>query len=411
MSTKLSSLDLDPRSRYAKGQSDSAAALRILHIVAMDCIRSGGPTQLKRLAIEQVKAGHRVTTVFSKNDKCRNDFRELEEQSVDVRFLHFDEFRLSLRTVRAIWMLRRLIRSGEFDLIHAHKGTALDLLFFAALEIRIPIVANRGMSARLSWRNAFKYRSKRLSRIIAVAENVKEILIETGGVDPDKVVVVYGGVDTEVFQPGVRSTLRAELGISDGVRIIGNLGSLGGRKGIPELLDAFARLHADYDDIVLVMVGATAEQMAHRKYVIPEHVKPYVYLVPFRQDVPNCLAAFDIFVFSGTRNEGLTGAVREAAAMALPIVTTDVGGNRELIKHAKGGLVVPPGDSNALYREITRLLKCPELGKRLGKGARNAVQTKMTNHDRCDKIIQIYRDVIEEYGASRRPPSTLVSST
>ncbi len=375
--------------------------LRIVHVVTMDRIRSGATTQLKRLAIDQVHKGHQVTTVFGRNDLYRDDFQEMEEQGVEVRFVDFDRFRPTRKTVRAIGRLRRLLASGRFDIIHAHKGTTLDILFFAACGLPTPIVANRGMSAPLTWRNAFKYRSPRVARIIAVAEHVKSVLVETGGIDPGKVAVVYGGVDTDVFRPGIASTLRSELGISDSARIIGNVGSLGGRKGIPELLQAFTRLQRVRDNLALVLVGATREEMARRGYLIAESITPRVYLEPFRQDVPNCLAAFDMFVFSGTRNEGLTGAVREAAAMALPIVTTDVGGNIELIRHEQEGLVVPPRDSAALFDAMLRILRNPELGRRLGMNARVAVQAKMTSARRYETIITVYREVLEAYAGAR----------
>ncbi len=378
------------------------AGLRIMHLTTMNRIRSGGPMQLQRLAVEQALRGHRVVAVFGNNPRFRDDFIELTMHGVDVRFLNFDGFRPTRATCRAILALRRLVRAEPFDVVHVHQGPALDLLLCATVGIGIPIVANRGMSAPLSWRNAFKYRMSRVSRIVAVAENVKEVLVTSGAIDPGKIDVVYGSVDTDVFRPGVRSSLRRELGISRRQRVVGTLGSLGSRKGIPELLEAFAGLRCEYADTVLVVVGASDAEMARRNYVIPRSIRPFVYLVPFRPDAPNCLAAFDVFVFSGTRNEGLTGAVREAAAMALPIVTTEVGGNRELIRHGKEGWVVPTEDSDALCRGIAHLFRCPDLARRLGACAREAVRAKMTDDNRCDAIIRIYREVI---GA--RPSSPL----
>ncbi len=370
--------------------------LRILHIITMDRIRSGGPTQLQRLALEQARRGCAVTAVFGRNDAHRDDFRALEEGGVEVRFMDFDGFRPSLATFRSILGLRRLIKRGGFDLVHAHKGTTLDLLYVATLGSAVPLVANRGMSAELSWRKGIKYRSGRVRRVIAVSENVKDVMVRTGGVDAGKVEVVYGSVDAERFHPRVQSSLRRELGIPDGARVVGFLGSLGGRKGIPELLEAFARLRAQRDDVVLVMVGVSDEEMTHRKYHIPASAAPFVYRVPYRRDTPNCLAAFDVFVFSGTRNEGLTGAVREAAAMALPIVTTDVGGNAELIEDGRTGLLVPPGDVESLRAALERMLAEPDLARSLGRAAREAVVATMTDALRAERMEAIYREVIGE---------------
>ncbi len=382
--------------RLSNLSASERRSLRILHVITMDRIRSGGPTQLKRLAVEQAARGHRVTVVFGHNPEHQADFQELKERGVRTVFLAFDGFRASPSTVRSIFALRRLVLAGEYDVIHAHKGDALYALIFATLGVPTPMVANRGMSARLSRRSAIKWRSRRVRRIIAVSQNVKEVLIRTAGLPPGKIEVVYGSIDPEKFHPGVVSSLRDELAIGAGRRVIGYLGSLGGRKGVPQLIEAFARLRAQRDDVVLVMVGVTEGEMAHRKVVIPECLRPYVHLVPFRRDVPNCLAAFDLFVFPGTRNEGLTGTVREAAAMALPVVTTDVGGNAELIRSGNSGLVVPPDDAGALSTAMQTLLSDRQLAQSCGLAAREAVLASMTDRHRTDRLDQIYEQVIEE---------------
>ncbi len=380
--------------RVDRVRSDSP--MRILHIITMDRIRSGGPMQLKRLAVEQVRRGCEVTVVFGKNDAFRDDFRELVAAGVEVRFMEFDGFKASVGTIRIILALRRLIKHGYFDLVHAHKGTTLDLLYFATLGMAVPLIANRGMSAEMAWLRGLKYRSPRVRRIITVSEKVKEVMIQTAGVAAEKANVVYGGVDTDRFHPSVRSSLRNELGIPERCRVIGFLGSLGARKGIAQLLEAFARLRSQHDDLVLVMVGVTDEEMAHRNYVIPESAAAFIYKVSFRCDTPNCLAAFDVFVFPGTRNEGLTGTVREAAAMALPIVTTDVGGNAELIENGKTGLVVPPADIESLRAALEALLANPLLARSLGLAARKMVVKTMTDSLRAERMESIYRQVVSE---------------
>lgn len=371
--------------------------MRILHLMPMDRIRSGGPMQLKRLVLELASRGHQVIVVFGDSPEHRPDFAELIASSVDVRFIKFDGFKLNRTSLASVVELRRLLKQLDVDVIHAHKGTMLDLLVLARIGLTLPpVIANRGMSAPLKWRNSSKYRASWLTKIIAVAEDVKQVMIKTGDVNPDKILVIYGSVDTETYHPGIKSTLRQELGIEESTPVVGYLGSLTARKGFSYMLEAFRLVRKQNPAAVLVGVGFDDTDLAYRNHHISTEIDSYFYRVPFRSDVANCMAAFDVLAFSGIKNEGLTGALREAAAMELAIVSTDVGGNRELIQHQKTGLLVPIKDANALAAGIVHLLDKPDFGRQYGRAAREWVLTHMTNHKRADQIEALYWQAIDQ---------------
>jgi glycosyltransferase involved in cell wall biosynthesis len=239
-----------------------------------------------------------------------------------------------------------------------------------------------------------KYRSSKVKRIIAVAHAVRNVMVETGKINPDKIEVVWGSVDTKLFKPGLSSTLRGELSIPDDKRVIGFVGNSSKRKGLQYLIDAFEILRHKYRDIVLVVVGVSDEELDG--FTVKETIKDDIIPVGFRKDIPNCMAAFDFYAFVGLVNEGLAGTLREAAAMGLPIVTTDVAGNNELIHNGFSGFVIPPYNAEDIASALEYFLDNREKAAEFGKNAREFVVKNMTDKVRAKRIEQIYYAITKD---------------
>jgi len=254
--------------------------------------------------------------------------------------------------------------------------------------LKIPIVTNRGVNIPLNYFQSYKYRTGKVKKIIAVSHAVKDIMVKTGKIPPKKISVVYGSVDTGLFNPSVISTLRQELSISENLRIIGFAGNPHPRKGLEYLLKSFEIIKNKYDNVVLVLLGVSSLDM--EKFNVEGKFKSRIFPLGFRKDVPNCMAAFDYFVFPGIQDEGLTGTLREAAAMGLPCITTDVAGNKELISNNVNGLVVPVKDPIKLAGAVSFLLENPEKASIFGEKAREFVNNKMSVKIRVDAIEEIY---------------------
>ncbi|MFC1573930.1 glycosyltransferase family 4 protein [Candidatus Latescibacterota bacterium] len=367
-------------------------SLKILQIIVQSNLRGGGAVQLFRLSKELVKRGHFVYALFDDDPEYREHFFKFEENGIDLRFIKMHRVKPDVKTYGTVRKNRALIKEKRIDIIHAHKGNAADLAWLAALGLDVPIVTNRGAAFPLNYFQAFKYRSGKIKRIIAVAHMVKDVMVETGKIDPDKIDVVWGGVDTEQFRPGLQSTLRDEFQVLEDKRIIGFVGNASPRKGLQYLIDAFGMLREKYDDIVLVAAGVSAEEL--KDFTISEGLGQRIIPIGFRKDVNNCMAAFDIYVFAGLVNEGLAGTLREAAAMGLPIITTDVAGNSELIQNHHSGLVVPPYDVQSLAEAIEYLLDNNDKAAEFGRAARDFVVEHMTDTKRAEKIEKIYYDIL-----------------
>ncbi|MCE5249393.1 glycosyltransferase family 4 protein [bacterium] len=366
--------------------------LKILQIIVQNKLRSGGAIQMFHLAKELSRRGHRVCAVYNKKGLIEEDFTVFDNTGIDLRFLEMGRLAPTTRSLSAVLSLRRLIREYDFDIIHAHKGNAVDLVVCATLGMNMPIVTNRGVNIPLHFFQSLKYRTHKVKKIIAVSQAVKEVMVKTGHISLDKIAVIYGSVDTDRFNPEISSSLRDELALDNDIRIIGFVGNSHPRKGLRYLLRSFENLCRTYENVALVLLGVSEKDFM--KYETEITRRNRVFPVGFRKDVPNCMASFDVYVFPGIRDEGLTGSLREAACMGLPVITTDVAGNGELIVDGYNGLVIPPGDTDALTAALSYMLENHDDARTFGQRAREFIVTHMSNSIRVDAVESIYYNVL-----------------
>jgi glycosyltransferase involved in cell wall biosynthesis len=110
------------------------------------------------------------------------------------------------------------------------------------------------------------------------------------------------------------------------------------------------------------------------------------------------LAGADVCVHAATAGEGVTGAVREALAMAKPVVVTDVGGNRELVIDGETGLLVPPHDPARLAAGILTLIRRPAYAQALGCAGRHMVERDFSHDIKAQRVEQLYQQILQHKG-------------
>ncbi|HYP67642.1 MAG TPA: glycosyltransferase [Thiobacillaceae bacterium] len=275
----------------------------------------------------------------------------------------FDGLFMGLATLPLMWRLRR---SFGFNLIDAHfaypDGYAAALL---GRWFGVPVTLTlRGTEVPHSrdphLRDRLKEALNRASRVFSVSESLRQLAIGLG-MPPAKGRVVGNGVDTERFRPGDRHEARVRCGLADSARVLVSVGALVERKGfhrvlavLPELLKEQPELH------YLIVGGASPEgnlEQALREQVAALGLDRQVHflgpIAPHELRWP--LSAADVFVLA-TRNEGWANVFLEAMACGLPVVTTNVGGNAEVVCHAGLGEIVPFDDAAALQQALARAL-------------------------------------------------------
>lgn len=299
--------------------------------------------------------------------------------------------------VGTISRLRSLVKERQPDVIHVHKGLSHTLALVATWSRPVPaFVVNRGVSFPLRLWNRAKYRTSHVDRVITVCEDIRQIVIRSGAVSPEKVSVVYAGVDLKRFDPAAfsGSDFRREQGIPDDVVLLVQVG-VRDWKGWRELVDAFSDAHRIEPRTHLALVACKSpEQKAEvERYAESRGVRQATSAIEYREDMPRVLAAADIVVDASWAGTGITGTIREAMAMCKPVIATDCGGNRELVTAAVGWLV-PPRGHEQLTAAILEAVRDPDTRSVAGRRGRKRVEQGFSRELRIDRLEQIYREIV-----------------
>ena len=263
-------------------------------------------------------------------------------------------------------LLHRLNRKFGFDLIDAHfaypDGYAATLLgrwFHAPVTITL-----RGTEVPLSKiperKRLLLNALERAAKIFSVSDSLKQHVVALGA-KADKIEVVGNGVDTDKFHAIDKIDARRRLNISEKAQVLISVGGLVERKGFHRILQILPDLIERYPNLIYLIVGGECPEGNIRarleQQVVSLGLSPHVRFLGAMSstDLNVPLSAADIFVLA-TSNEGWANVFLEAMACGLPVVTTDVGGNREVVANSRLGYIVPFGDSVALTEAIESAL-------------------------------------------------------
>jgi L-malate glycosyltransferase len=263
----------------------------------------------------------------------------------------------------AIAAIRRTLRAGAYDAVHAHTSHAHSLAAAAGIGLGIPLVVTRRVDFPLKrgWFSRWKYRSA-VHRYAAVSQAVANVLV-AGGVDAQRITVIHDGIDGARF-PGTPSTLRSEFGLPAGAIVIGITAQLTDHKDHRTLLDAVAILQRARSDCWLFIVGQGDLEQELKARTTALGLRQVIF-TGFRTDIANILGGLDIFTLS-SHLEGLGSSLMDAMHCGLAVVATRAGGIPELITDEVDGLLVGVRDSAALAGALQRLAGDPALRQRLG---------------------------------------------
>ncbi len=290
-----------------------------------------------------------------------------EQQGISVYFPRFlsvpglfkscDGFFMALGCLFTLIKLRK-----KFTIIDAHfaypDGYAATLL---GKWLKIPVtITLRGTEVPLSKMPGRKTRLlmalKNATRIFSVSDSLKQHVVSLGA-KADKIRVIGNGIDTTTFYPLAKSAARAELKLPENAKVLISVGALVDRKGFHRVLEILPALVVKIPELVYLIVGGDSpegnitERLEYQvKMLKLEDNVRFLGAYPSKQlKVP--LSSADLFVLA-TANEGWANVFLEAMACGLPVITTAVGGNKEVVSKPSLGTVVPYGDSEALLAAL-----------------------------------------------------------
>jgi glycosyltransferase involved in cell wall biosynthesis len=262
--------------------------------------------------------------------------------------------------------LRRLVDDRGFDLVHTHMpltAAAARLALPGATPVFVHTEHNLWDRYRppTRWANRLTY--GRNAAVIAVSESVARSIRSRRA----PVEVVTHGADLAGVRRGAaaRATARDELGLSADDVVVGTVANFTVKKDQATLLRAMAALGRDRPTVRLVLVGSGPLEAELRHRAADLGLAGRAAFVGSRHDVLELLPAFDVFALS-SRFEGLPIALLEAMAAGLPCVATNVGGIPEVVTDGRDGLLVEPGDPDALATALGKVLADDGLRAELG---------------------------------------------
>jgi glycosyltransferase involved in cell wall biosynthesis len=295
--------------------------------------------------------------------------RALEARGVPVHCLH----QRSSRDLSWVPRLKALVRERGYDVVHTHMPVPAVAARLVLRDRCAVIHTEHNVWGRYRrptrWANAATFR--RNDAVVAVSQAVADSMASRRLPRPPATTeVLLHGIDRAALPTSAdRREARRLLGIPLDAFVVGTVGNLTAKKDHATLLRAARELANTCPTIRVVLVGAGPLEAELRARVDALGLQDHVVMTGSRADVHVLLAGFDVFCLSSLY-EGLPIAMLEAMARAVPVVSTDVGGVREAVRHDVDGLLVPSADHRALAAALRRVMDDPALSRRLAAAAR-----------------------------------------
>lgn len=308
------------------------------------------------------------------------------------------DFGLYYRLLKLLWTLKP-------DVVHTRNLSALEM---QAIAFLVPgakrVHGEHGRDIYDLDGSNRKYNALRkvmrffVHRYIAVSQDLEQWLLDTVAVSPKKVVQIYNGVDHARFSSSSSVAevcgLPEEFG-GDDLIIIGTVGRAAAVKNQISLLEAFELIRKNEpllaERLRLIIVGDGPEFKSLEAKVADAQLQDSVWLAGNRNDIPELLKNFDIFVLPSL-GEGISNTILEAMSCRLPIIATNVGGNPELVNETNG-ILVPVDDSERLANAIVTLAKDDQQRERLATESLARVTSEFCWNRTVDRYLSIYEEL------------------
>jgi glycosyltransferase involved in cell wall biosynthesis len=309
-----------------------------------------------------------------------------------------DQKRRPWRTAFAQLKLIETVMRYQPDVIHAFLPLVTFMGAVAGRLIKIPLVVT---SRRALGTHQERFKLLRPLDLMAnawshrVTVNSKAVwddVIRRDRIDPRKLVLIYNAIDPAPYElaPLVRERKRQELGLKPEQIAVIVIANLIPYKGHSDLLHAAALALREVPGFRLLVVG---EDRGIGRHLVRQAaalgIGSAVKLLGQRGDAPELLTASDLSVLA-SHEEGFSNVILESMAAGLPVVATDVGGNREAIVHGETGWLVPVRNPEALASRIVDLLKDPSRARQWGEKGRARVKKLFTVDKMVKEHLRLY---------------------
>ena len=287
------------------------------------------------------------------------------------------------------------------DLLHTHHMPAFIDSTLGAQIARTPVLINtdhcKQYPIERHWQILEKGASLFADSVVAVSQHTRNDLIRYQRIAPEKLRVIYNGIDVRFARRDSPDALRRELGLGAGDVVIGTTARLEAQKGLDLLLDAAPHVLRQLPAARFVIVGGGSLEEDLREQARRLGIAERVIVTGYRTDAIDLMQLFDCFVQTSVF-EGMPMALLEAMALSKPIVATSVGGVPEVVEDGVTGTLLQSRDPKVLADAILHLVSSHGERERIGKAGYDRYQRRFT----ARAMVSHYEELYSEYFDKRK---------
>ena len=298
-----------------------------------------------------------------------------------------------------VFRLAKLLKKEGISLVHAQCEASYFYGGLAARLCGIPVVGTYHRSLLKYYEPNWKlrFRARLLTRAVAISNDRMNLMISGLNIGADKITLIHGGIDLDAFQllpPAEVQRLKQEFGMENR-RVLLSVGHLGPIKGHQVTIQALPLVLERFPDIICVIAGDGApEDYEYLNGMIEDlGLSGHVKLLGQVHNVIEWLNICDLFV-QPSLEEGFGLVFVEAGACKKPVVSTAVGGIKDIVKDKETGLLVKPGDVNGLAEAINTLLADPQKASDFGEAAFKHVHDSFSLNNMSDKYDKLFSSML-----------------
>ena len=330
--------------------------------------------------------GHQITFIVKKD-------AQLAKRARDAGFCCHELPMKNALDFSSMWQIKKLIDQIGPDIVNTHSGHDSIL---AGLAIKL----SKTKPAHLRTRHLILPITSKMTyttlpdHVMTVGMATKQMLMKQG-IAESHLTSIVTGFDEQLFDPAKysKNALRQQLDIDEDTPLIGCVAILRQKKGHDYLIDAVPAVLKNYPNAQFMIVGDGPQKERLTQKIIDNNLQASVHMLGF-MPAQEVLPSLDIMVLP-TLEEAFGGALIEAQAMEVPVISTTVGGVPEAVENNVTGILVPPENSQALADAMIQLLDNPEKRKTMGKAGRKRALEHFTIEKMGDKLVTLYLKLLE----------------
>ncbi|MGD8305718.1 MAG: glycosyltransferase family 4 protein [Ignavibacteria bacterium] len=349
-----------------------------------------------------------------------NSIKQLKAKSINVELLCVSGSRIHMEAnnlgiiiypVKAsgyvhpllVLKLISIFRQGKYDLIHTHASKDLWLLVPALKMGRFDtvLIFTKHIGSFINKQDKIhNWLYNRVNCALAISNVIKQNLIETTSLSENKIVLHFSGADAKKFNPLTvdPKKVRNKFEIEDNEMLLGMIARYSPGKGHELFIEAARVLSKKYNNLKFLSIGEASKGEDEYAHDIKELANKYdlknIIFPGFRHDIPDILAAMDIFIFPSMA-EAFGMALVEAMAMGKPCVCTKSDGVLDIATDNETGLLFEKNNVNDMIDKIETLICSKEIRVKLGNAARERALLLFNSENQFDRLIEIYKSFLD----------------